>query len=71
MEKVWKRSQSTPLSFAIGETVVASWYFRLNTSKLLFNLNHSDILILLYLPNKAIISGVHIDGRDCGRSSES
>lgn len=70
-KKGWKkRNQSIPLAFAVGETFVASWYFRLNTSRMLFDLNQSDTLILLYLPGKAIISGVQVDDHDWGRSSE-
>lgn len=46
---------SIPLAFAVVETVVASWYFKLHTSKMLFDLNYSDTLILLYLPRKATV----------------
>lgn len=64
--------QSIPLAFAIGKTVAASWYFKLHTSKMLFDLNYySDTLILLYLPSKAIVSVVHIEDQDYGISSES
>lgn len=56
--------KNIPPAFAVGETVVASCYFKLRTRKMLSDLNYSDNLILLYLPNKAIVSVVHIDDQD-------
>lgn len=72
-KKGWKERNQTKHSsaFAVGETFVASWYFRYNTSRTHFNLNESDTLILLYLPSKATISGVQADDYDWARSPES
>lgn len=65
MKKGWKKGiQTKHSSGRMRETVVASWYFRLNTSSILFDLNYSDTLIFLYIPSKAIISGVQADDHD-------
>lgn len=72
-KKGWRRriKQSIPLAFAVIETIGAVQYFRPSLNDMLFYLNNSDTLTLLYLPSKARISGVHTDDCDWGRSSDS